>query len=228
LAALITMKLSNKPIKFAVVDDHPLFRRGIIDWLTDQPPLECCGEAANSAETLNLIRTQHLDLLLMDMRLGNEDGLELIKQIRSEAPLVKILVVSASEELTSAERAITAGAYGYILKHENIDLFLTAIDCAIKGELFVSHTLAVRLVQHRIANFPVGKSNSVQRLSDRELQVFRLLGAGLLTKEIASQMHLSGKTVETYREHIKSKLGLSNVIELVQAARLWVKSGRLE
>jgi DNA-binding NarL/FixJ family response regulator len=218
--------ITINPAKLLVVDDHPFFRQGLVEWINRQPHLTCCGEAESASSALEALRKGKPDMVLLDLRLGTDDGLELIKQLRAERPDLRILVVSQNEELLFAERSLRAGANGYLMKEEGpaeIDLAITEI---LKGELFVSRRMATLLVKHHVVEERGKESSPLQRLSDRELQVFQLLGSGLKTRQISEALHLSVKTIETYREHMKSKLGFQNAPELIRAATVWVKEGR--
>jgi DNA-binding NarL/FixJ family response regulator len=208
-----------------VVDDHPFFRTGLALWLNRQPGLVCCGEAATAAETRSAIKAQQPEVVLLDLRLGNEDGLELIPElIQLHAP-VRIIVLSQFDEQTHAHRALRAGARGYLMKSEATDRVLDAIQTVRRGGVYVSRSMAARLMQNLFPD-PASAAPELARLSDRELKVFQLLGAGHSTREVAAQLKISPKTVETYREHLKQKLRLPDGYALLRAATLWVEQGR--
>jgi DNA-binding NarL/FixJ family response regulator len=217
---------SINPVKLLVVDDHPFFRQGVVDWINRQPDLTCCAEAESASGALDAARKCKPDMALLDLRLGPDDGLELIKILRAEQPDLRILVISQNEEMLFAERSLRAGANGYLMKEEGPAEIRLAIAEILKGELFVSRRMATLLVQHHVVKERGKENNPLQRLSDRELQVFQLLGAGLKTRQIAEELHLSVKTIETYREYIKSKLGLQDAPELIRAATVWVREGQ--
>lgn len=208
-----------------VVDDHPLMRGGIVQLIAQDPSLQCCGEADNAGATILAVDDDPPpDILILDLMLGHEDGLELIKQIRSLRPGLLILVISMHDEWLFAERALRAGASGYIMKKESPEEVLAAVHAVLGGEVYLSGRMRVLLAEKGLASNPVHclVPEANPPLSDRELHVFRLIGAGLSTKQAALAMHLSIKTIETYRENLKAKLRLANAAELVRAAKEWV------
>jgi DNA-binding NarL/FixJ family response regulator len=221
-----TTPMSIPAVKLLVVDDHPFFRQGLVEWISRQPDLTCCGEAESAPSTLEAVRKNSPDMVLLDLRLGSTDGLELIKQLRAERPDLLILVLSQNEEMMFAERALRAGANGYLMKEEGPAEIRLAIAEILQGRLFLSRRMATLLVKHHVVEERGKEKSPLQRLSDRELQVFQLLGSGLRTRQIAEELHLSIKTIETYREYIKSKLGLQNASELVRAATVWFREGQ--
>ena len=208
-----------------VADDHPLVREGIVLWLNEQRDLECCGQADTFTTVHESMRKEQPDLLLLDLRLRHEDGLELIKSLQAHFPAVRILILSGCDETLYAERAIRAGAAGYVMKTESTSELLVGIRAVLNGELYLSPRMALSIAQMSLQRRPKSRGHGVEILSDRELQVFQLMGSGLGTSKIAAQLNLSVKTIDTYRENLKQKLGFPSARELVRNATDWVESG---
>jgi DNA-binding NarL/FixJ family response regulator len=213
------------PKRILLVDDHPLVREGLVTLIRTAADLEVVAEVGCAAEALASLEAHRPDLVLLDITLPGESGIELLKDVHIRWPRVRVLVLSMHEESVYAERALRAGAHGYIMKQEPGAKVLEAIRCVLRGELYVSATLAARMLKLFVAN-KQGKDErtSVERLSDRELQVYTQIGGGFSTQEVADQLHLSVKTIQTYREHIKRKLGLRNATDLVHHATHWVQN----
>ena len=213
-----------KKISVLVVDDHPFFRSGLIQWLNQQELVSSCAEAGSVAEARMAVEEAEPDVILMDLRLGDGEGLELTRELAPEHPEIRIVALSQFDEDLYAHRALQAGARGYLMKSEATESVLAAIRTVMRGEIHLSHVMAAKLLQNI---FPDPNSNSVDlaKLSDRELQVFQLLGAGRSTVEIAGHLKLSPKTVETYRENLKKKLALPDGAALLRAATLWSEGG---
>lgn len=207
--------------RFMVVDDHPLLRDGLMKLLSAQDDLESCGEADNVADAKRLVAAQKPALMLLDLRLKSGDSLDLIKTLKVESPEVKILVISQHDEMLFAERALRAGASGYVMKENATDEILAAVRCVLKGELYFSHRVGEAAVRRSLSVKPEASRTGIEQLSDRELQVFQLIGASFSTREIAAQFNLSVKTIETHRENIKQKLNLRNAGELSRCAQNW-------
>ena len=209
------------PTKVLIVDDHPMMREGLTLRLSRQPDLEVCGEAASEEEALVLVETTAPCLVLVDISLKSGHGIELVKQIKSRHPQVKMLVISGFDESLYAERALRAGAMGYLNKQESNEKLLEAIRTILSGQRFVSEKMAQRLVGRAL-----GDSDQPQTptdgLTDRELQIFRLVGEGLMTSAIAERLFISTHTVDSHRENIKRKLNIHNAGELTHAAIQWV------
>jgi len=218
----MTLK-SNAPRKsrVVVVEDHPVVCAGLMQLIGNQPDLTCAGTAENTAAAKQLVEECKPDLLLLDLRLKSGDSLELIKSLRVEHPQVKVLVLSQYDELIFAERALRAGASGYIMKENATEEVLRAVRKVLAGELYFSERVAAAVVQRTLREKPSASRIGVESLSDREMQVFQLLGASYSAREIAEQFHLSRKTVETHCEKIKHKLSLNSAGELKQFARKW-------
>ncbi len=219
--------LSDTPRKarVLVVDDHPLLRGGLVQLIAGEPDLVLCGEAEDAAGTILAVDDDPPpDLVILDLMLGNSDGLELIKQIRALRPGLSILVISMHDELIYAERALRAGAAGFVMKKEPPQEVLAAARAILGGGHYLSGRMRVLLEGKGLAAEPVRflVPEADPPLSDRELHVFRLIGAGLPTREIAQELHLSVKTIETYRENLKTKLRLRNAADLLRAAKEWV------
>lgn len=207
--------------RVGVVDDHPAVRQGLISYLSTRGDLEVCGEADNSADTLALIEKERPEILIIDLSLEDSSGLELIKQIRSRFSDVRMLVYSMHDEKLFAERALRAGAQGYVSKNEDFDVFATAIDKVKRGKVHLSERMTEEVLDRRLRSGEEGGLPSPRDLSDRELEVFEALGRGHSTREVAEHLHLSVKTVESHRENIKRKLGLKKNVELLQQAFQW-------
>jgi len=208
-------------IRLLVADDHPLFREGLVSLINRQEDLVCCGEADSGASTLQALRALKPELVLLDLRLHHEDGIELIRTLKAEFPQTRILVVSQCEEALYSERALRAGAHGYVMKEEAADEVLTAIRCVQAGDLFVSRKMAATVVRKYLGPKPRSQGTDVEVLTDRELQVFCMIGGGLSSRQIATSLHLGPKTVESHRENIKHKLGLRAAEDLIREATRW-------
>jgi len=206
-----------------VVDDHPLFRDGLVQLINRQRDLICCGQAGNSAAALAALKAHRPEFLILDLRLGQEDGLEMVKSCKAQFPSIAILIISQFDEAIYAERALRAGARGYLMKEEATEEVIKAIRSILDGELYVSRKMSVVVLHKLLTQQPQSASSGVESLTDRELQVFQFLGSGCSTRQIADSLHLSVKTIETYRENLKHKLNLVSGVELVRHARGWVQ-----
>jgi DNA-binding NarL/FixJ family response regulator len=205
-----------------VVDDHPLFRKGVVQLLNDEPDIEVRAQTGTSTEALSAIRRTDVDLAVIDISLeGGPNGIELTKSIRAERPRLPILILSMHDETLYAERALRAGARGYVMKREALDQFITAVRTVLRGEIFISPSMSTRMVYDHIHGGDDSRS-PVDRLSDRELEVLQLIGKGHDMHEIARGLHLSEKTVEAHRAHIKEKLNLANAREVTRFATNWL------
>lgn len=218
--------MKNKTMKRAkilIVDDHPAVREALAIRIGRQRDLEVCGEAADINEALRLVADTHPDVAVIDITLKNGNGLDLIKRIKDRNDRVVILVWSMHSESLYAERALRAGALGYINKDQATDRILSAIRCVLEGRVWLSEAMAERLLQRTVGSGrqDLGRS-PVQALANRELEVFFLIGQGMKTAEIAERLHLSVKTVETYRDRIRQKLDISDGTELAHYAVQWV------
>jgi DNA-binding NarL/FixJ family response regulator len=209
-----------------IVDDHAVVRHGLRQFLGGEPDLAVCGEAASAEEALNLAADLKPDLAIVDISLGGANGIELIKNLKARQPGLRILVLSMHDEAHFAERALRAGAHGYVMKREARDRVLEAIRAVCAGNIYVSERMQKNMLHQYLHGVPAGASSPISRLSDRELEVLTLLGRGLSSKEIAERLHLSQKTVDSHRTHLKEKLNLRQASELVRFAFEWV--GALE
>jgi DNA-binding NarL/FixJ family response regulator len=209
-----------------LVDDHPLFRKGMMQLLDSQADLQVKAEAGNSGEALDAVRTCRFDLAVVDVGLrGGANGIELTKSFKAEHPELPVLVVSMHDEALYAERALRAGARGYVMKREALDSILQAVRSVIAGEIYISPSMTKRMLFDHIHGGGEARS-AVERLSDRELEVFQLIGEGHDMHEIARELHLSKKTVEAHRANIKEKLGVASAREVVRYASQWVTQQR--
>lgn len=211
----------TKVYKVLLVDDHPIVRHGLSKLIEQSPDLEICGEAASSAEALQIMRETDPEVVVIDISLGGGNGLELIKQIKAQGSDARLLVSSMHDELLYAERSLRAGAMGYINKIEGTEKIIEAIHQILHGRIYLSGPMTERVLQRMMQNSPEPGSSPVDALSDRELEVFEMIGHGQTTRQIAKKLHLSPKTIETHREHIKTKLHLQNNNELVRQAVQW-------
>ncbi len=208
--------------KILIVDDHPLVRAGLRQLISDEPDFKVCGEAANVHEAVSMARETRPDLAIVDISLADGSGLDLIKRIHAIASAVRILVASMYDESIFAERAIRAGAMGYINKQEAAENVIEAVRQILDGKFYLSPQLTDHLVRQGIAGASAKSQNSViGTLSDRELGVFEFIGRGLSTAQIAAKLKLSVKTIETHRAHIKKKLNLQSASELTMRAVQW-------
>ena len=217
---------TNGKASVLVVDDHPIVRQGLADLVDSQSDLFCCAFVGDIVSATEAVLAHKPEIVLLDLRMGQADGLESIKALKSRFGSLRIVIVSQFDEMVYAERALRAGAMGYVMKDQATEEVLNAIRTALAGQVYLSQVMTKRILQMNFTGktvSPVPRAASVQKLTDRELHVLQLLGIGTSTRKIAEQMHLSVKTVETYREHLKQKLGLSNSTELVHYATHWVE-----
>ncbi len=210
--------------KVLLVDDHPIVRQGLGQLIDAERDMELCAEAGDAPAALAAIERGPPDLAIVDISLSGSDGLELVKQIREQWPAVKVLVLSMHSESVYAERTLSAGAQGYIMKQEPPDRILHAMRQVLRNEVYLSETLQTKLL-HRLVGGGGGRERTpIERLTDRELTVLRLIGAGRGTRQVAEELGLSVKTIETYRENLKRKLHLDSAAELVQYAVRWLQT----
>jgi DNA-binding NarL/FixJ family response regulator len=204
--------------KVFLVDDHPIVRQGLGLLINREPDLAVCGEAEDAPSALQRMASAQPDLMVIDISLDGPDGLELLKTIRLKEPILPVLILSMHEESTYAERSLRAGANGYIMKQEATERVLVAIRRILEGKVYLSERLTNKMLEQFVHGAGSSKNNPLTTLSDRELEVYRLIGAGHGTRQIADELHVSVKTVESYQAHIKEKLSLRNARELVQHA----------
>ena len=217
----MTPKGESQKSRTVVVEDHPVLCDGLKQLINNQPDLACVGVADNISDAKRLVEQCKPDLMILDLRLKGGDALDFIKTLRVEHPDVKVLVLSQYDELLFAERALRAGASGYIMKENATDEVLRAVRKVLAGELYFSERVAAAVVQRTLRERPSASRVGVEVLSDREMQVLQLLGASYSAREIAEQFNLSRKTIETHCEKIKHKLSLHNAAELKRFARQW-------
>jgi DNA-binding NarL/FixJ family response regulator len=212
----------RKVTRVMIVDDHELLRDGLRQLIIRQPNLQVCGEASNEREARSLVRDLRPDLVIVDLMLQESSGLDLIKWIRQELPNTKVIVSSMLDERDYGERALRAGAVGYANKQAPARTILTAIARVLEGKLFFSEALAERLMHRATFQTDPADESPVAALSNREVEILSLIGAGLSTDQIAQRLHLSPNTIGTYRERLKTKLDLKGSAELSHFATLWV------
>jgi DNA-binding NarL/FixJ family response regulator len=205
-----------------------MLRRGLASLIESEPGLTVCGEAANRTAALDAIRASPPDLVIVDLMLGDSDGLDLIKNMKIRHPDIPALVLSMHDEAVYAERSLRAGARGYVTKQELDGTLVTAIQRVLAGEIYMSGKLQAQLASKFVAGRTLETDSPLDALSDRELEVFRLLGQGRGTRQIAEALRLSIKTIESHREHIKQKLSLESGAELARRATQWAETGRTD
>src|SRR6266567_7590105 len=206
-----------------LVDDHAVVRYGIAQLINREPDLMVCGEEEDAAKALSAIGMLKPDLVIADISLKDSSGLELMRNIKAQYAKLPVLVVSAHDENIYAEIAFRAGALGYLMKDQALDKILIAIRRVLSGAIYVSDALGARMLQQQIRGHTDINQSPVQGLSDREMEVFQLIGQWKKTREIAEELHLSIKTIEYYREQIKRKLNLKSASELTHYATSWVQ-----
>ncbi len=207
-----------------LVDDHPFMRAGLGQLIERRPDLEVGGEAGNPVEAFQHLARAKPDLVLTDLTMPGRSGLEFIKDLRAAHADLAILVISMHDEAVYAERVIRAGARGYIMKEAGGENLLAAIRQVLRGEIYVSPRMAARLLEALSGSRPRGSHSPIEQLSDREFEVFQLIGQGKSTRDIAAQLHLSTKTVDVHRSHIKEKLALTDTTSLIRHAVRWVET----
>lgn len=206
--------------RIVVIDDHPIVRRGLIELINDVADFDVVGEAPDVSTAMDVLTQTKPDLALIDLSLGDGHGLELIKSVRAAGLDIKMLVVSMMDEALYADRVLRAGASGYLRKEQATENIVTAMRQVLDNKIYLSPSATARVL-NQVATTEAPAKSPVATLSDRELEVFELLGDGLSSREIATRLHLSVKTVETYREKIKAKLSLKNGSELTRHAIHW-------
>jgi len=219
-------KKASRPHKHRIflVEDHPVTREGLADFINHQADLEICGEASTAAPALTAIEAQQPDLVIIDLSLADDSsGLELIKSLAARDGRLRMLALSTHDETLYAERALRAGARGYVMKQEPTALVMAAIRKILRGERHLSPAMEERMLQRLTGEQTAPLASAIEQLTDRELEVYRLLGQGRGTRQIAAGLHLSISTVETYRAHLKEKLRLDSAPELVRHAVEWVQ-----
>ena len=213
-----------KPVSFLVVDDHPVFRRGLVALIRSDERYEVCAEAGSVTEALATLERSVPDIALVDISLIGQTGLDLVKTLKAAYPQVLVLIISMHDEVVYAERALKAGARGYVMKQEAASVMLDAIKTVLSGKIYVSAALRDKLLETMFSRRDKEAIASVERLSDRELEVLDLIGQGYGAAEIARMLNLSVKTINTYRDHIKEKMCIVSAGELRRFAVKWVRS----
>ncbi len=220
-----TLAAGEAAPRVLIVDDHPVFRRGIGELVRRRSNMTVCGEAEDAQAALEAMRRLQPDVVMLDVCLPGANGIEVIKLLLAERPRLRILVVSMHEESLYALRALRAGARGYVMKHQAEEQLLDALRKVTTGGLYVSPALAEKLVFKLVQGSDGDLGSPVDKLSDRELEVLQLFGRGKSTREVAESLHLSVKTIETHRAHIKDKLCFKDAPEMVKFAIEWVALG---
>ena len=214
------MSRSSSPARILIVDDHPLVREGLAMRIGLHADLEICGEAESEDEAIEKVKEVCPNVVLVDISLKSGHGLDLIKRIKSFNPAIKMLVVSGFQESLYAERALRAGALGYLNKQESNEKLIEAIRTVLAGKRFLSPEISRRLIEHALSGQDVEKT-PIESLTDRELEIFRMIGEGLTTSSIANRLFLSTHTIDTHRENIKRKLSVKTAAELSRTAVQW-------
>jgi DNA-binding NarL/FixJ family response regulator len=208
--------------RILIVDDHPMMREGLRTLISREHDLAVCGEAETAGQALDAVANLKPDLVLADISLPGRNGVELIKDIRALQPAVLILVISMHDESLYAERVLRAGARGYIMKQESGPTMIQAIRQVLAGRIYLSGKMSARILENLTGKH--AKASPIERLSDREFEVFQLIGRGKSTVQIAEELHLSTKTVEAHRARVKEKLDLQTMTELISFASRWVQT----
>ncbi len=215
---------ARRPVKqILIVDDHPLVRQGVALLINQADDLEVCGEAESVHEALELLERVEPDLAIVDLTLKDSSGLELIKDIQVRRPNLRVLVLSMRDEGFYAERVLRAGARGYVTKEEGPEKVIEGIRDVLAGKIHVSERMATRVMSRIVQGMDGEHESPIDSLTDRELQVLELMGHGLATREIGQRLHISPKTVDSHREHIKDKLQLTSANDLLKHAIQWVQ-----
>ena len=211
-----------------LVDDHPFMRAGLAQLIDRQADLAVCGEAGTPTEAMQAIAKSKPDLILTDLTMPGRSGLEFVKDLLASEPSLSVLVVSMHDEAVYAERALRAGARGYIMKEAGGEALLAAIRQVLGGAVYVSPRMSARILEGLSTRKPRGSSSPIEKLSDREFEVFQLIGQGKSTRDIADQLHLSSKTIDVHRSHIKEKLELKDATALIRHAVRWVETQKTD
>jgi DNA-binding NarL/FixJ family response regulator len=214
---------ATQKARILVVDDHPIVRSGLIRLIDQQSGLSCCGEASLASEVPTAVANLKPDLVILDLRLKGADGLELIKSLRSQFAGIKILILSQYDAPLYVERALHSGALGYVIKEQAAEELVKAIRTVLGGEVYLTRAMAARFLQKFVGGPNKGGRAGIEHLTDRELHVLQSLGTGSSTRQIAAELKLSIKTIETHRENIKRKLGLNGASELIYFANEWAR-----
>jgi DNA-binding NarL/FixJ family response regulator len=214
-------KTAVKKTRVLIVDDHPMTRAGLVHVINHQPDLTVCDEAESAARALDILDSSRPDLLLIDITLPGKSGLELIKDVKAMRPELLMLVISMHDESLYADRVLRAGARGYITKHEGGEKLMEAIRHVLRGKIYVSESMSAHILEIFSGGQTGFDRSSIEKLSDREFEVFEALGEGLSSQRIAKKLHLSAKTVDAHRANIKTKLQIKTTAELIAYAARW-------
>ena len=217
-------KARGPQTRILIVDDHPMMREGLAQLIGDQPDMAVCGEAGNAPEALEKVRLLQPNLVLADITLPGRNGLELIKDIQALETGVPVLVISMHDEALYAERVLRAGGRGYVMKQEGGKKIMEAIRQVSAGKIFVSEKMSAKILEIFSGRRPEAGASPVESLTDREFEVFQLIGQGMETKELAKELHVSPKTIEVHRANIKAKLQIKTMAELIRHAVRWVET----
>ena len=217
-------EIDKNKVKIVIVDDHPILRQGLTNLINQEKDLEVCAQTEDAHQAMQSIKSLKPDVAIVDISLKETSGIELIKDIKNHFPNLLVLVLSMHDEFLYAERALRAGAKGYIMKEAATENVILAIRKILDDQIYLSDAMTAQFLRRLANGEPLIGSSSMERLSDRELEVFNLIGRGRGTRQIAEELHLSIKTIETYRENIKKKLNLADAPELLHYAFQWVKS----
>ena len=220
----VTISSNKKTNRVLIIDDHPLLRQGIAMLINSQKDMEVCGQSDDALTAITTIEKLKPDVVVLDITLKTHNGIELLKNIKARFPELHVLVLSMHDENIYAPRAFRAGAAGYVMKHEATDNVIAALRKILAGEVYMSTTLGERLLSRMVGGKAAPLRSPVDELTDRELEVFTLLGKGMGTRPIAEKLHLSVKTIESHRAKIKEKLNLKTATELVHHAIQWVQN----
>lgn len=218
MTAKTTEAKGQKRHRILIVDDHPMTRYGIAQLLKQEPDLDVCGEAESAQQALLVVKAVRPKLVVADLSMPGKHGLEFIKDLRAMYPDVAVLVLSMHDENLFAERALRAGARGYIMKNEGGAKLVQAVRRVLENKIYVSEALSTSILDHLSGRRSRSEESALGRLTDREFEVFQLLGQGLRTQEIGQRLHLSVKTVDTHRMHIRKKLNIKSAPELIKHA----------
>jgi DNA-binding NarL/FixJ family response regulator len=210
--------MAHHVTRILIVDDHPIMRQGLITLLGGEEDLQVCGEAEDVPQALEAIEKLQPDFAIVDISLKGRSGMDLLKDLKQYHPKVRVLVLSMYDESLYAERALRYGARGYVMKQEAMDKMLAAIRRILAGDIYVSEKLSSTMMRRLLDSASGGSGSPLSQLTDREMEVFQRIGQGRSLREIAEELCLSAKTIETYREHLKAKLGLQSSGELLRYA----------
>jgi DNA-binding NarL/FixJ family response regulator len=215
------------PKKILLVEDHPIFRLGLAELINQEADLTASGESTDVASAIQEIESVNPDLIIADISLKNSDGIDLVRHVKKHHPHIPVLVLSMHDEYLYAQRALHAGARGYIMKQEAMESVVAAIHHVLAGRVYLNETVKEHILSNITGTSDLHKKAPIERLTDREIQVFKLIGRGFSSREIAVQLFVSIKTIGTYRERIKAKLNLKHANELVRCAVHFEKTGQI-